>query len=108
MGPQIFLCYLVDVPPGTSKILSPKELATPVLVTNCEGNITVTTAICPHEDVTFSEDSVQASTITCHGHGYQFDLKTGQCLHDKSLCLTRYRVSVAEGQITVAGVPVPK
>ena len=108
MGPQIFLCYLVDVPPGTSKVVSPKELNSPVLVANLGGTIRVTTAICPHEDVMFAEGPLSETTITCHGHGYQFDLDSGQCLHDKSLCLTRYKALVAEGQITIEGIPLPK
>lgn len=39
--------------------------------------------------------------ITCPGHGYMFDIKTGKCIQDSKYVQRRYRTKVTEGIIYI-------
>jgi nitrite reductase/ring-hydroxylating ferredoxin subunit len=39
--------------------------------------------------------------ITCPGHAYDFDLRTGRCAHDRDLELRRYPITLVGDEIWV-------
>src|SRR3982750_1107709 len=45
--------------------------------------------VSPHEDVELATGRLERGELTCRGHGYVFDLRTGRCAHDASLELRR-------------------
>ena len=73
----------------------------PVLVTRVDGEIVATSGVCPHEDVSLEHGELHDGCLTCPGHAYQFDLRTGACFHDRSLMLQRYRVTVIDGDVVI-------
>jgi nitrite reductase/ring-hydroxylating ferredoxin subunit len=66
----------------------------PIMVTRLDDEIVATASVCPHEDVSLLDGSLDAGVVTCPGHAYELDLRTGRCLHDRSLLLRRYRVTL--------------
>lgn len=49
-------------------------------------------AVCPHEDRTLYEDEVDADTIICPWHGFDFKVKTGEYCVDPDLRVLTYAV----------------
>ena len=101
---SIFICKTDDIPPGTAQVFHPEGMPTPILCANKDGEILLTTALCPHEDVLFEGDDLEGETLTCSGHGYEFDLRSGRCLHDGFLRLVRYRSKVENGDVFLGDV----
>ena len=96
------VCRLADLPPGQARAFPVPGLAVPVLVAHLEdGRLAACSAICPHEDVSLEGGDLEASRITCPGHGYEFDLITGSCGHDRSLALRRFEVRRAGDAVEV-------
>jgi toluene monooxygenase system ferredoxin subunit len=99
----VALCRLADLPPGQTRAFPVPGLAVPVLVANLGGGqLAACSAICPHEDVSLEGGELDATWITCPGHGYEFDLITGRCGHDRSLQLRRFEVRLAGDQVEVS------
>lgn len=74
-----------------------------ISVFNVAGQFYAIKESCPHAEVPLSGGSVKDGTVTCPGHSWQFDLKTGQCLFgDEDVCLRTYSVTVKEGQVWVS------
>jgi len=66
----------------------------PVMLTRIDDEIVATTSVCPHEDVSLLDGALDDGVVTCPGHAYELDLRTGRCRHDRSLVLRRYRVTL--------------
>jgi nitrite reductase/ring-hydroxylating ferredoxin subunit len=91
---RLRVCRVDEVPPGARRAIALPGLAWPVLVVNLDGDIVATAGVCPHEDVELTGGDIHAGVITCPGHAYEFDLRTGRCTHDPRLVLPRYRVTI--------------
>jgi nitrite reductase/ring-hydroxylating ferredoxin subunit len=72
-----------------------------VLVARVDGVVVATASVCPHEDVSLADGSYQAGRVTCPGHGYEFDMRTGACAHDRHMHLRRYRVTIVGDEVWV-------
>ena len=57
--------------------------------------------LCPHHGIELSSGSVSQNRVRCPGHGYSFDLQTGQCDRDPSLCASTFEVKVDSGELYV-------
>ncbi len=101
MALRLRVCALAEVPPGTRRAVAVAGLAWPVLVVNLDGEVIVTAGVCPHEDVDLTGGEIDHGVITCPGHSYEFDLRTGRCAHDARLVLPRYRVSIVGGDVWI-------
>jgi nitrite reductase/ring-hydroxylating ferredoxin subunit len=101
MALRLRVCRVDEVPPGARRAIAVDGLAWPVLVVNLDGEVIVTAGVCPHEDVDLTGGALDGATITCPGHAYEFDLRTGRCTHDARLVLPRYRVSIAGGDVWI-------
>ncbi len=73
----------------------------PVMVTRIDDEIVATTSVCPHEDVSLLAGSYDGGAVTCPGHAYEFDLRTGRCQHDRTLALRRYRVTLIADEVWI-------
>jgi nitrite reductase/ring-hydroxylating ferredoxin subunit len=82
------------VPDGALAAFVVPGLTWPVLAGVIDGELIATAGVCPHEDVELAGGDVEDACLTCPGHGYTFDLRTGACTHDPTLVLRRYRVSL--------------
>jgi nitrite reductase/ring-hydroxylating ferredoxin subunit len=73
----------------------------PVMVTRLDGEIVASTSVCPHEDVLLLDGTLRRGIVTCPGHAYELDLRTGRCLHDARLTLRRYRVTLVDDEVWI-------
>ena len=101
MALRIRVCAVADVPAGEVRAVDVPGVTWPVLVTRLGDDIIATAGVCPHEDVALAEGTLRGGALTCPGHGYVFDLRTGACAHDADLCLRRYRVTVVGDDVLV-------
>jgi nitrite reductase/ring-hydroxylating ferredoxin subunit len=56
---------------------------------------------CPHHGVELATAKIENGSIRCPGHGYQFDLKTGQCDRDPFLRASTYDLKIEGDQIFI-------
>ena len=101
MAMRIRVCRADEVPRGERRGFRVAGVDQPVMVTNLDGELLATASMCPHEDVSLLDGTQDGEWLTCSGHGYQFDLRTGRCGHDARLELVRYRLSVEGGEVWV-------
>jgi nitrite reductase/ring-hydroxylating ferredoxin subunit len=69
-------------------------------VYNVSGEFYATENFCPHRGAPLSEGSLCGHIVECGWHGWQFDVRTGQCLTVKEKLRT-YKVMAEEGLIKV-------
>jgi nitrite reductase/ring-hydroxylating ferredoxin subunit len=82
-------CKTIDLPEG-------RELA----LYNVNGEVYATENFCPHKGAPLSAGTLCEYVIECDWHGWQFDVRTGECLTVREK-LETYEVVVEEGLIKV-------
>jgi len=82
-------CASVDLPNGL-------ELA----LYNVDGEFYATSNFCPHRGAPLSEGRLCGHTIECALHGWQFDVRTGECL-TVTEPVESYAVIVEDGWLKV-------
>jgi nitrite reductase/ring-hydroxylating ferredoxin subunit len=101
MALRFRLCRHDTLPDGGLVELRVPGVTWPVLAGVIEGEVLATAGVCPHEDVHLAGGDLDGACLTCPGHGYTFDLRTGACTHDPDLILRRYRVEIVGGDVWV-------
>ena len=101
MALRVLVCRLADVVPGELRAFAVPGVTWPVIVAFVDGALVACPGVCPHEDVALSDGDFDGAAITCHGHGYRFDLATGRCTHDPGLELRRYPITVVGDAVWV-------
>ena len=66
-------------------------------------NVQVYDNHCPHRMTTMSGAALDGDTLTCPGHGWRFDIRTGECLARGDRPLRRYEHKVEKGRLWVYG-----
>ncbi len=94
------LAALDQIPTGAVAAFAVAGVTWPVLATMIDGAVVATAGVCPHEDVSLAGGELDDGCLTCPGHGYQFDLRTGAC-HDPRLVLRRYRVTIIDDEVWI-------
>ena len=69
-------------------------------VFNVDGEFYATGNLCPHRGAPLSEGVLCGHVIECGLHGWQFDVRTGECLTVSDKIKT-YRVSIEDGVVKV-------
>jgi len=82
-------CVSFELPDGT-------ELA----VYNVNGEFYATGNFCPHKGAPLTEGALCGHIIECGLHGWQFDVRSGECLTVREKIRT-YRVTVEEGLVKI-------
>ena len=82
-------CVRVELPDGD-------ELA----VYNVDGEYYATENFCPHKGALLSEGSFCGHIVECGWHGWQFDVRSGECLTVREQIKT-FRVRVEEGLVKI-------
>jgi nitrite reductase/ring-hydroxylating ferredoxin subunit len=93
------VCPVEALPNGSCRRLSlpnGDELA----IYNINGEFYATDNFCPHRGAPLSDGMVSGHIVECSWHGWQFDVRTGECLTVKDKVRT-FRVRVADGQVVV-------
>ncbi|MCI0342770.1 MAG: Rieske (2Fe-2S) protein [Planctomycetales bacterium] len=90
---------LADIPPGEAiKVLVE---ARHIALFNVGGTLYAIKDLCPHLGVELHRGSVEGTIVTCAGHGWQFDLRTGICERQVAIRTRVYPVKVEGGDVFV-------
>jgi nitrite reductase/ring-hydroxylating ferredoxin subunit len=95
------LCARAELPDGELAAFAVSGVTWPVLAGVIDGELIATAGVCPHEDVSLAAGTIDGGCLTCPGHGYVFDLRTGECQHDANLELRRYKISEHDGDVWI-------
>jgi nitrite reductase/ring-hydroxylating ferredoxin subunit len=98
-GQTITLGRVEELPAGrcaTVELADGCELA----VYNVGGEFYATENFCPHRGAPLAEGQLTGHVIACFLHGWQFDVRTGECLTESG-ALKTYRVLVEDGLIKI-------
>lgn len=70
------------------------------------GKIVAYQGVCPHQEYPLTEGELDEETevLTCAGHHWQFNIRTGQGVNPATCTLYRYEVKV-EGETISVGYP---
>ena len=101
MALRVRVCRLDDVADDELRAFRVTGVTWPVIITRVGGELFACPGVCPHEDVELIGGDLHGCTLTCPGHSYGFDLRTGACVHDPTLQLRRYPITVVAGEIWV-------
>lgn len=101
MALRVLVCKLRDVVDNEMRAFQVRGVTWPVIVTRVDGELFACPGVCPHEDVALYNGELAGTVITCPGHAYEFDMRTGSCAHDRTLSLRRYPVTVIGDEVWV-------
>jgi naphthalene 1,2-dioxygenase system ferredoxin subunit len=88
-----------DLPAGTCKTIDLPE-GRELALYNIDGEFYATESFCPHQGARLADGILCEHVIECELHGWQFDVRTGECLTVTERLKT-YAVVVEEGVIKV-------
>jgi len=88
-----------EIEPGTGKLVQVNGLE--IAVFNVGGQFYASGAVCPHEGGPLEDGTLDGDVVICPWHGFDFDLKTGECVVDSDLRVPIYPVKVEGDSILV-------
>ena len=88
-----------DLPVGTCKTIDLPE-GRELALYNVNGEFYATENFCPHKGAPLAAGTLCEHTIECDWHGWQFDVRTGECLTVTEKLKT-YEVVVEEGSVKI-------
>ena len=86
------VCRVAEVPENTLKECE-AEGGLKLVVANAGGEFIGFQAMCPHQDVPLCEGLFDGSTLTCHMHLWQWNVRTGEPLGIAEAPLQRYPIA---------------
>ena len=98
-GQLVTVGRVTDVPEGrgaTVQLLSGMELA----LYHIGGEYFAIENFCPHKGAPLADGHLCGQTVECDWHGWRFDLRTGECLTNRSGVET-YEVVIEDGWIKI-------
>jgi toluene monooxygenase system ferredoxin subunit len=98
---RVRLCSVAELPAAKLAEFSIPGVRWPVLAGVFADEIIATAGVCPHEDVGLAEGELCGERLTCPGHSYQFNIRTGECLHDADLNLRRYAATIVGNEVWI-------
>lgn len=101
MAVRVRVCKLSEVATGALRAFAVPGVTWPVIVTIVDGELVACPGVCPHEDVGLAGGELVGAELTCPGHGYTFDLRSGRCVHDPALALRRYPITIVGDDVWV-------
>ena len=63
------------------------------------GEVFATAAECPHKGAPLATGWVERGTVFCSLHGWEFDLRTGQCATNPTCPVETYAARVVDGEV---------
>ena len=101
MAMRVRVCRVSDVQDDQLRAFAVAGVTWPVIVTRVGGQLYACPGVCPHEDVSLANGDLHGTVITCPGHSYELDLATGKCVHDPTLHLRRYPITLVDDEVWV-------
>jgi nitrite reductase/ring-hydroxylating ferredoxin subunit len=72
-----------------------------------DGSFWATEIGCKHQNADLvNEGRWNGDVVTCSRHGWKYDVRTGQCLNQKSALLRRHHLKVVAGELHVSIRPI--
>lgn len=96
------VCLVADVPENALRECE-AEGGLKLVVANAGGEFFGFQAVCPHQDVPLCEGLFDGSTLTCHMHLWQWDVRTGSPLGIAEAPLQRYPLARNGDSVYLAG-----
>lgn len=112
------ICKAADLPPGARRLA--KVGSRSIGVFNVGGEFYALLNLCPHRAANLCEGVVcgtnlpveaadgykyefgmEGEVLRCARHGWEFEIKTGECLFDPNMRAKTYPVEVADGKVFV-------
>jgi len=100
--PNRLVCRVADVPENGLKECE-VEGGPKLVVANAGGEFFGFQAVCPHQDVPLCEGLFDGSTLTCHMHLWQWNVRTGAPLGLAEAPLQRYPLARNGDAVYLAG-----
>ena len=88
-----------DLPPGRMATVE-TAAGDQIAVYNVNGELFATESLCPHQGAPLAEGYLCGHVVECGLHGWQFDIKTGECLTVEDRIRT-FPVTLEEGIIRI-------
>ena len=99
---RVRVCTRDQLAPDELRGFAVQGVTWPVMVTIVDGTIIAFPGVCPHDDVSLVDyGSLDGLEVTCHVHGYRFDLATGRCEGAPGLHLRRYKITEVGTEVWV-------
>ena len=89
----------IEVSPGQNKVFQIGNRE--IVVFAQDGQYFAMKNMCPHHGVALSGGILENGTVRCPGHGFCFDLRTGQCDKDPSLRASIMDLKIEDGKLLV-------
>ena len=99
---SVLVCRVADVPENELREFE-AESGLKLVVANAGGEFFGFQASCPHQDVPLCEGLFDGSTLTCHMHLWQWDVRTGSPLGLAEAPLQRYTLARNGDSVYLAG-----
>lgn len=96
MQNKIFVCYLSEISPARPFVLFHQQRLQ-IAIFQTESGYYAVENRCPHAGAYLHEGQLSGNILTCHWHGWSFDLESGQCLNEYWVRLKKYEVEI-EGE----------
>jgi nitrite reductase/ring-hydroxylating ferredoxin subunit len=96
MREKIFACQLSEISPSTPVVFNCLPRRQIVIFQTDFGYVALENR-CPHAGAYLHEGQLNGNILTCHLHGWSFDLESGQCLNEYWARLTKYGIQI-EGE----------
>jgi 3-phenylpropionate/trans-cinnamate dioxygenase ferredoxin component len=89
------------VPPGMGTVVTVKgqELA----ILNIQGKFYALDNRCPHQDYPLGMSPIFDNLVICIGHGWRFDIKSGECYSVPGVRVRTYEVCVEGDEVKIRG-----
>jgi 3-phenylpropionate/trans-cinnamate dioxygenase ferredoxin subunit len=88
------------LPPGKGKVV--RIAGKDVALFNVDGAIYAIDDACPHAGVSLGSGKLRGSIVSCRGHGFRYDVTTGNCITIAGLRAASHPVKIVDGKILVA------
>ena len=95
MSDFISVAKVADVPAGEGRAVQAD--GTEVALFTVDGDFYAIDNTCIHRGGPLGDGMCSGATVTCPWHGWQYDVKTGECLNAPGESVDRYEVRV-EGE----------
>ncbi len=115
MAEKQFACATSDVPPDRAKIVTLNSRS--IGIFNVKGSYHALLNVCPHRGAELCAGPVSGTTcptdgrdfvygreneiVRCAWHGWEFDIRTGQCLGAPDVKAKTFSTSVEDGEVYV-------
>src|SRR5262245_24336074 len=87
---------------GTTVTVAGQDIA----LFNVDGTIYAIEDACLHHAQSLGASKLEGKVVTCRGHGWRYDVTTGNTLHVPDYGVRTFPVKVVDGRILVAAGPL--